>query len=393
MSEAKSRMVGPDLIKIAATFYVIFIHHKVQYTTEFYMKYAGMICGFLIGAAILSVVLYGYGKKQEWNPSALRIAVAAPLLFVVAHFFLCKYAVSFFLIISGFMLTGSLEKGASPIKEWYRPNNLIPRILRFYVTLIPIVIVGVLVHIFLQEKPYDLAKIGERLFLGGFKPGSYYIVIMAQFIPVFPVLYLIVKRWRAKGLIFILCLTLLWDIVATGILHIPDKAYKFCILRLLPQFAFGIYARLTNLQRRPLIHWGMFLVGLVYLVVFVILRAVPLPIFYQWRCSSLVIAIFLYPIIVFLLSQFQKISYTDSTFSKQVITLSNATYHIFLFQMLYYNIIGYDWNAKVNNIILTMPVNLLICFMGGVLFYLWFSPVENKLMKGLKTCLTPKNKR
>ena len=71
-----------------------------------------------------------------------------------------------------------------------------------------------------------------------------------------------------------------------------------------------------------------------------------------------------------------------------MITLSNATYHIFLVQMLYYNMIGYAWNEQVNNVTLTMPVNLAVCFLGGLLYYLWFSPVETKLMNCLKTRLS-----
>ncbi len=392
MGTEKNRMVGPDVIKILAAVLVIFTHHKSQSKPAFYWNYGFLFLFFLFVAIIVSAGLSRYGKRQKWRQKTLTWAIRAPFLFVVALFVLYKFSVSFFLIISGFMLTVAIEKHSHPIKEWYRPHQFLPRILRFYLPFLPILIAGLFIHIFLQDKTYDTTGILKRIFLGGFAPGSYYIVVMIQFLFLFPFLYLIVKRWQGKGLCCLLLLTFVWDLFATCLFPISVNSYKFCALRLIPQISLGIYANLTKLKKQPLLHWEMFLLGLLGYLLFDFSPLRKLSLFYQWKTSCLFVAVFLYPFLVWVLSAFQKVSYTDSKFSHSIISFSNATYHIFLIQMLYYNMIGYAWNEQVNNILFTMPVNLLVCITGGLLYYRWFGPLENRVLKRLKIRLTPSTK-
>ena len=386
-------MVGPDIIKILAAVLVIFTHHKSQSSPYFYLKYGLLFLFFFLIAIAVSAGISRYGKKENWNTNTLYWAKRAPFLVLAALFLLYKFAVSFFLMISGFMLTVTMERKEHPVKEWYRPHQLLPRILRFYLPFIPILIAGLIIHIFLQNKTYDTNGILKRIFLGGFAPGSYYIVVMIQFIFLFPLLYQIVKRWRGKGICFLLLMTFVWDLFATCWMPISDKSYKFCALRLIPQISLGIYAKLTELKKHPPLHWGMLIFGLLCYLVFDFSPLGKLSLFYQWTSASLFVAVFLYPIVVYVLSAFQKVSYTDSAFSRSIITFSNATYHIFLIQMLYYNMIGYAWNEQVNHILLTMPVNLLVCITGGLLYYRWLGPVENRVLKGLKSRLMPQKKK
>lgn len=391
MNSMKNRMVGADIIKIASAFFVIFIHHKKQNSQAFHTSYHTMLLGFLIAACIVSALIYHCKKHRFQKRTSLFLAVSAPLWFFLCLVFTSRFAVSFFLMISGFLFTASIEKYVRPAKEWYRLSNIIPRILRFYLPLIPVLAIGILVHITCKEIHYDLIGILKRILRGGFKPGGYYITVMVQCLLIFPLLYLIVKKFRRKGLVLILTVTLIWDILATKVFPVSEQFYQYCMIRLLPQVSFGIYAKRTELQKNPVLHGILFAVGLVYVIVFIFSRSLPLPFFYQWRDSSLVIAIFLYPIVVFLLSFFQKFSYTDSALSRNIIQWSNATYHIFLFQMLYYNLFGYSWNARVNNIPVTMPVNLAICLTGGFLFYRLASPWEQKLLKTVKKLLTSRH--
>ncbi len=388
----EQRMVGADVIKIVAAVLVIFTHHKSQSSSDFYLKYGLLFLFCLLVAIAVSVGISRYGKEQKWNQNTLYWGKRAPFLMVAVLFLLYKFAVSFFFIISGFMLTVTIEREEHPVKEWYRPHQLLPRILRFYLPFIPVLIAGLFIHIFLQNKTYDTNGILKRIFLGGFAPGSYYIVVMVQFLFLFPFLYLIVKRWRGKGICFLLLMTFVWDLFATCWMPISDKSYKFCALRLIPQISLGIYARLTKLKKHPPLHWGMLLIGLLCYLLFDFSPLRKLTLFYQWTSASLFVAIFLYPIVVYVLSAFQEVSYTESKFSRSLITCSNATYHIFLVQMLLYNMILYAWNEQVNNILITMPMNLLVCFAGGLLYYRWLGPVENRVLKGLKARLIPQKK-
>ncbi len=393
MNTVKNRMVGPDIIKSMAAVLVIFTHHKSQSSPDFYLKYGLLVFFFLFIAIGLSAGIVRYGKKKQWSEKMLYWAKRAPYLLVASLFLLYKFSVSFFLMISGFMLTFSIERMEHPLREWYRPHQLLPRILRFYLPFIPILLAGLFIHIVLQEKTYDTTGILKRIFLGGFAPGSYYIVVMVQFMFLFPLLYLIVKRWRGKGICFLLLMTLIWDLFATCWVPISVNSYKFCAFRLIPQVSLGIYARLTDLQKHPSLHWEMLIIGFLCYFMFDFFPLKHLSLFYQWPCANLFVALFLYPFLVWTLSAFQKVSYTDSKISYSIITFSNATYHIFLVQMLLYNVILYAWNEQVNNIFLTMPVNLFICITGGLLYYRWLSPVEHKMLKGLKSRLMPQKRK
>ncbi len=389
MDSVKQRNIGADIIKIAAAVFVIFVHHKVKDTPAFQIEYILLFAGFFLIAMLIGAGLLCYGKKHGWSNQKSYQTAGLPLLFVASLLFLSKFAVSFFLMISGFMLASTMEKRPSLTTDWYRSDHLIPRILRFYLPLIPVVITGLFIHIFIQDKAYDWIRIMKRFLLGGFAPGSYYIVVMIQILLFFPLLYKAVSRWKEKGILFILGITLIWDIFATGVIHISENTYKFCAIRLLPQVALGIYAKVTELKRRSPFCIGLFLTGLIYVFIFVYWKAFPLPLFYQWRSASLFVALFLYPIVTGCLAAFQNIHYSPSRwFDRRMVMLSNATYHIFLIQMLYYNMIGYNWNKQVDHILFTMPINLIVCIIGGVLYYKISSPIEARLLKKVKQMLS-----
>ena len=152
----------------------------------------------------------------------------------------------------------------------------------------------------------------------------------------------------------------------------------------MPSLTLGIYLEKTEDSPNPVIYGGMFIVGLLYVLIFPVLNLWPMPIFYQWQSASLFVGVFLCPVVGMIISAFKNVQYTDGAFSKGMIFFSNATYHIFLVQMLYYRMFGYEWNESVDNIIITMPVNMIVCIGLGLLFYKVFSPVEQRIIKKLK---------
>ena len=378
------RMSGPDIIKIAATVFVIFIHHRVQGTAEFRHKYSLMMWGWVLLAAVVCAGVLLLGKKSGWSRKKTVLSCIAPFAFVVSICLFRKYAVTFFFLVSGYMLSKTLSKYENPLKDWYRPDNIVPRIIRFYLTLVPIVIVGIIIQIFIKNMTYTPLGVLKQFLLGGFTPGSYYVVVMAQFMLIVPLLYQAVKKWNFSGVVLIGAVTLVWDILATAVLKIPVDTYKFLCPRLMLSMTLGIYMHRTEENRSPLIYGGMFVVGLVYVLVFPTLKLLPMPIFYQWQNASMFVGVFLCPVVSWIIDRFKAVQYNDGLISKCIITFSNATYHIFLVQMLYYRMFGYEWNKWVDNIIITMPVNMIVCVELGILFYKLYSPVEEKIMKSIK---------
>lgn len=393
MRKLQSRLVGPDVLKIVATIYVIFIHHKIQTTARFSLQHTIMLILWALLALAISYGIYRYGKKHNFSKQQMFWFCATPILFVLSLILLRKFAVTFFFIVSGYMLTSSLQKIEDPLKFWYMRENLVPRILRFYLTLLPIYVVGILIQVCFKGFSYRFTTLLYKFMLGGFTPGSYYVFAMAQFMLVFPLLYLLVKKFKGKGVVAVILFTLLWDVFATICIDFSETWYKYLILRLLPHVTLGIYAKLTDLKSDWFLNYCMFLIGIVYIGLFTFSRRVGTDIFYQWRSASVCIAIFMYPIIVEFLKRMQNVKYAENKFCYAMVNFSNATYHIFLFQMLYFRMIGYQFNYWVDNIIITMPINMVICLGGGILFYKWFAPLENKIIAYVKQRITPKNRR
>lgn len=393
MRKLQSRMVGPDVLKIAATIYVIFIHHKIQSNARFALQHTIMLVLWAVLALAVSCFIYRLGKKGGWSKKTLVWSALSPLLFVLSLYTLRKFAVTVFFMVSGYMLTGSLQRMESPFKTWYRQENLVPRILRFYLTLLPIFVIGILIQVCFKGFSYGFGTLLYKFMLGGFTPGSYYVFAMAQFMLIFPILYYIVKRFMGKGVLFLIGITLLWDVLTTVVFGYSEVWYKYWILRLLPHMALGIYAKLTDLKTDWFLNYCMFLIGIVYIVLFTLDRRVGTDIFYQWRSASAGIAVFMYPIIVEFMKSMQEVKYGENKISYALVNFSNATYHIFLFQMLYFRMVGYQFNYWVDNIIITMPINMIICLSGGILFYKWFAPLENKIIAYIRQIITPKKRK
>ncbi len=375
------RMTGPDIIKIMATVFVIFIHHRVKNTAYFSHQYMIMMLGWFVLALAVSICIFMFFRKKDWDTKKLFLACASPIIAFISICCLRKYAVTFFFVVSGYMLSKSLSKQENVIKSWYESGKLFRKIARFYLTLVPVVIIGVAVQMLFQGYEYTLSKILKLFLLGGFTPGSYYVVVMAQFVLIFPFLYLPIKKYREWGLLLIIIITLSWDILSPFVFHLSRDAYKFCGVRLLTSIAVGIYAHETKDNKKLWVYLTMFIVGLVYLIVFPVYKLLPMPLFYQWQSASLFVALFLCLPVSWFISVMEKVPYNHTRISRISIELSNATYHIFLVQMLYFRLFGYNFNAWVDNIIITMPVNMIVSIGFGYLYYKLYSPIENKVLK------------
>ena len=58
-------------------------------------------------------------------------------------------------------------------------------------------------------------------------------------------------------------------------------------------------------------------------------------------------------------------------------TLGRASYHIFLFQILYYNY--FAEYISINNRMLGMAIGVIICLLGGYTFNVLYTSISNKI--------------
>ena len=86
-------------------------------------------------------------------------------------------------------------------------------------------------------------------------------------------------------------------------------------------------------------------------------------------------------------NRFNRLQYNDTALSRSVMLFSNATYHIFLVQLLYYTTFGFPFNEYVGNVAITMPINILVTVPVGIAYYKLISVWENKFISKVRSLL------
>ena len=380
----KTRMAAPDIIKIAATIFVILIHHKKNYSSLTMMQhnlFFNIVSGCLLA---LAAVLFVRELRMGSNKKRCIYALILPIFAALSILYLRRFAVGIFLLMSGYLMSGSLERLERPFKQWYTFSNLTSRIARFYLPLVPVFALALLYKIFILGKSYSLLEIIVRFFLGGFKPGGYYVAILVQLVLLFPIIHSVVRRYKFKGVMACALFTLLYDMVSTGIC-MNDTLYKFLIFRLTAHIAFGVYAKYCDFKKERVRNLSMFLIGLIYVVCCVFTDIYIPGIFYRWRDVSVITAFFLYPVITWFISAFGHIKYTDSKLSGFTLAFANATYHIFLVQLLYFTTVGFPLNEYINNAVITLGLNVLITVPLGIFYFKRMNPIESKIISKIKS--------
>lgn len=381
--ERKVRMAAPDMMKIAATIFVIFIHHKTNYSSFTMAQQEWFFHSLLAVLIVLGGILFLRGLQSGLDKQRCLDALILPILAGLSFLYLRKFAVGIFLIMSGYLMSGTFDGREHPFRQWYGFRNLSFRILRFYLPLVPIFILALFYKMFVLDKHYSLLEIVVRFFLGGFRPGGYYVVILVQLVLLFPVIYAVVRRYKWKGVLLCVCFTLMYDVLATRF-GMNDTLYKFLIFRLTAHIAFGVFMRVAEFQKQKSFYLVLFAIGLVYVIGCVFTDTYVPTIFFRWRDVSVMTAFFLTPIMMVFINRFGHITYTESKLSGHTLAFANATYHIFLVQLLYYTTVGFALNEFINNAVITLGLNVMLTVPAGILYFKWMNPLENKIMSKIK---------
>jgi len=378
-SDFIKRKPGPDLLKIAATIYVIIIHHKFFGADPVFMtRFLGLSIALFAVSLLLGAFLFLRAKKRGGTRQKCLLMLLIPLACFASLAFMRKFAVAIFMLVTGYLLTSSIKKYPSPIKSWYTRGNIIPRIMRFYLPFVPVFIVGLVYKIIVKDYEYTISEVIARFILGGFKPGSYYITILAEVVLVFPLIYLLVKKYKRIGVLAAVILNLVYDALCTffGMNHI---LYKFLVFRFITHIALGIYGALADFKKDKGFNTAVFITGFVYVFLCTYAKVWRPPLFFQWHEASFPVALFMYVPVMWFINATDKLSYTDTKLSQATVTFANATYHIFLIQLLYYTTFGFEFNAWMYNVAVTMPLNVLITVPLGIWYFKLVSPAEKHI--------------
>ena len=276
---------------------------------------------------------------------------------------LINMAVPVFMIVSGYNFAMSNQKKAGgQIRRMYEWNVMKPKLIRFLAPFFAVCLIEIALLAAEQKHIHPL-----RIFLlGAYGPGSYYVPVMLQLLVIFPLIYAMVERSARLGICVAGIANLLFEI-AVRVFAMDKYYYRLCVGRYLLLIALGCYLYLhpeARVKRSQMI--GMFLAGLAYLVaVFGFDRKLLL--FRYWKTTAMPVAFYIFPIVILLFRRFYH-SHIPGSFGVLFTWIGQASYHIFLVQMVYYH---FELGGPVMQApwYIAVPFNVLIAVPFGLVFY------------------------
>lgn len=313
------------------------------------------------------------GKKQRIEFLDYLKAVCV-IMVIITHYdwtdktspaftMLINMAVPVFMIVSGYNFAMSNRKKAEgKLGKMYGWNMMKPKLIRFLVPFFAICLIEIAL-LALEDKNIHPLRI---FLLGGYGPGSYYVPVMLQLLVIFPIIYILVQKNAKVGIAVAGAANLLFEI-AVKVFEMDKYYYRLSIGRYLLLIAFGCYLYLHPEQRvKRYQMWTMFVIGFAYIVaVFGFDREFGL--FGYWKTTAMPVAFYIFPIVILLFRKFYH-STIPGVFGKLLTWIGQASYHIFLVQMVYYHfelggpIMQAEWYIAV-------PFNILVSVPVGLAFY------------------------
>lgn len=287
---------------------------------------------------------------------------------------LINMAVPVFMIVTGYNFAMSNQKKAQGnFKKMYSWDMLKPKLVRFLVPYYLICVIEIILR-FLVGKEVDFMRL---LLFEGYGPGSYYVPVMMQLLIIFPIIYILVDKNPKLGLAVVGSANLLFEVV-TRVFEIEKHYYRLSAGRYILLVALGCYLYLYPEHRIKRLHLAtMFLVGIAYIVA-VFECKVDLYLFKYWKTTAMPVAFYIFPIMVVLFRKFYN-STIPGTVGRMLTWIGQASYHIFLVQMVYYH---FDLGGAIMQTkwYIAVPFNILVTVPVGLAFYEW----DNKVMRKLK---------
>ncbi len=281
---------------------------------------------YLKAFSILMVIITHY----EWENDA------TPLFTLVIDM-----AVPIFMLVSGYNLSMSYNRRTDgTLRELYSPRILLPRSSRFLLPFAIIYPLEMLLHIVIKGRTYTAYDLVRYFFRGGLGPGSYYVPVIVAFVFVLPLIYLVIQRYAELGVCIIGLIHLLFEIYVR-VAAVSLDTYRLSFMRYLLYVGLGCYlfwnskdSEKYKVSTGMLI--AMFLCGLSFSLAVYQFGWKP-PIFRFWTSTSLPMALYVFPIIYVLMYHLKR-KQIRGVFGTLLVKISQASYHIFLVQMVYYRV-------------------------------------------------------
>ncbi|MBP5417811.1 MAG: acyltransferase [Clostridiales bacterium] len=315
----------------------------------------------LKGIAIILVLITHY----EWTAGQRRFVLFP---------YLINMAIPIFMIITGYVYSASQERSCgSSIEKAYSLKRIFRRIVRYTLPFLVIVIWELLdPKISLSYAPLDVMR---WCIDGTVGKGSYYFPVMLQMIFLFPLVYFIIDRKGPKGLWYCLIFNAIYEILAWAY-FIGDDTYRLISFRYIFLIASGVYAFKGYKLKLP-VGFTMSIAGSSFITILTYYGYETRIFHSAWASTSFLSSMLIIPLMIWVL-QNVRISF------KPLEILGQASYHIFLVQMVYY--LGYYelLGKKISSTAGHLALGCVICLGIGTAFYFAEKPLQNWIQGKIK---------
>lgn len=295
------------------------------------------VIDYLKAVSILMVIFTHYNWKDKSGLFfTLVIAMAVPI----------------FMLLTSNNFTMSYErKTTGALRELYGLSSLLPRIVRFTIPFAIIYALEIYLQYILKGTVLSLPAVLRNFCTGGFGPGSYYYPLLMQLLFVFPLIYLLVKHFRWRGIIAVAAINYAYEF-AVWYGGMSGPTYRLLLFRYLLYLAFGCYMYFhirereqggPAAERRYPMPWYVLLIlfgiGLAYLLWAYCpgYHAAQLRVFRRWAKTAMPTACYIFPMVCLLLRHCgeKRLPAWPHVLLSEI---GKASYHIFLVQMLYFRL-------------------------------------------------------
>ena len=274
------------------------------------------------------------------------------------------FAVPVFIFISSYNYTASsYVHNLDTIKKWFGLKHFFRMVKRLY---LPYIVFAVcqLVLIFALNAGYDTGNVILSFFVGGYGPGNYYLLLMFQVMLVFP--FLLSFTRKKPNLTLVLCLIFYFAYQLVMCLVFPDNPgdvttlggaiNKWTVFRWIFLIECGIY---FYIKIDKIKWWQLVLLMFADIIPYIVELTTDLPTLY---IRGIPYHFIVTGIVGLCIKYLNSISF--GRLNCVIAFCGRATWHIFLFQQLYFWLIELvDWQFGFTYI--SFP----ICFAGGLLFF------------------------
>ncbi len=328
--------------------------NKKIYFTEIY---------FIKAIAIIAVVIL------HTIPSAQLFSIFAP--FHIWH------AVPVFIMVAGINSTLSISKrGAFVFTKEYAPNRLKKYAQRL---LIPFSIVYLLeIMVLIVTGKATIGKVIYIYFSGGLGPGSYFIPIFIQHLMFFPVIMWVKHRFNAHNKYLILAaflaasLLLEWMCI---LFNLPEWLYRLLYIRYIFASVLGSYIISHRFSKK--VAFLSVSLSIIYITLTSYFKFDFYGIYPAWGFQHAP-AFFYTALLIYCL---WRLFPTFKQLNKLLIPIGRASFHIFLFQMVWFWGLARSARNIVTNDIVYLGVNISVCLLAGYFFHKLQSVISSKLKK------------